>query len=928
MIEKTTLEKQSKSNIDWRPLIAFFVTLAGAVVMFGNLAVTPFGGRNILTSDLAAQYGPYLIGLRNALKNGESLLYSQAQGLGQNTMGIFAYYLSSPLNIIVLLMPKNNLQEAITIMICVKLAFAGAFMTWLLDRKFDTKTRMTIVFGMMYPFCSFVMVFFFNIMWLDGIALMPLLILTTERFVKNRRLWPGLTLLLLLLFVSGYYMAYMIGIFSFLYLVGMLGFHGELKGEKGKESGKTIGLFILSAVTAGMISAAVLIPAGINTLQNGDYTKAEALTLDPNFKLIDLVDQFFPNGAPTLSNNLPFIFCGVPVLLLFGLFFFNKSIEKRRKVAIGIVCVVSLLSFHLSFLNRVWHLFDDPNWFNYRYSYIFSFIMIMVAFYSYLHMKGAGKKAFLLSYGVVVLLCVISQSAGAMGEEKSIFFAILFFATLETALLFGTTVDQWPEEIANLKNIGAPFLVIVILVEMVFFTPQQYLPNILGKDMDAPGFVLLLDDLDTLAENIDRSTWSRTENDSKGKGFVGSNNLPYYINTKAISTFASMANKKTNHFLKQLGYETNYNYFSVDHDSAIIAADAFMGVRYIVTNEHNLSGLVYKANVDKYYLYENPYYLPIAYLVKSDAASFDGFALEKDQVEKNYFTFQENWITSLSGIDASALYDTFTSEWEVFNGQKTDVAPEGKLNPGEVVINSLNHEKPSARPKALQIYLRSNTTSEMILRTKVTVEEALPMYFVVPYPYLQNDATVYVNDRKIATQGTSFYSRIISLGTFRKGETIQIEIRTKNDILACYEPILAYCHPQELLAQKEALASTVSDLDVKDGHIKLVAHADQDKLLLTTIPFEDGWAAYVDGQKVQLQAYQDAFLSIPVSSGTHNVELKFTPPGFKAGLASCGAGILLFAVVTILMLRKKKDEKTAVTAAADDTNTKNEEEKV
>ena len=173
------------------------------VVVFSVNMIVPFGSRNVLTSDLAAQYGPYLIGLKQQLTSGQSLFYSRSLGIGANTMGVFGYYLSSPINLVALIFPTSMIQEMVTLIIILKLAFAGAFMTWLLDRKFKSEDKMSILFGMMYPLCSFVIIFMFNIMWLDGIALLPLLILLTEKFIDRRKTWPVLTLLLLMLFVSG-----------------------------------------------------------------------------------------------------------------------------------------------------------------------------------------------------------------------------------------------------------------------------------------------------------------------------------------------------------------------------------------------------------------------------------------------------------------------------------------------------------------------------------------------------------------------------------------------------------------------------------------------------------------------------------------------------------------------------------------------------
>lgn len=932
MIEKTSLEKKSR-ELDIRPLIAFFVTLLAACLMFVNVGVTPFGTKNIMTSDLAAQYGPYLVGLRNALKRGESLLYSQTQGMGQNSMGIFAYYLSSPLNLIVLLFPKNYLQEAITVMICVKMAFAGSFMTWLLGRKFNTKSKLTIIFGLMYPFCAFVLAFIFNIMWLDGIAILPLLILFVDEFIENRRKWPKVTLILILLFVSGYYMAYMVGIFSFLYLVCVMGYQGRFSGEKAKENGKTVGWYILSAAVAAMVSAVILLPAGIDTIRNGDYTKSPSMTLDPEFNLRKLVDQFMANGVPDLANNLPYFFCGLTVLFLCLLLFFNPTISKKLKKAIAAVSGAFLLSFMVPLLNRAWHLFDDPNWFQFRNAYLLSFVMILVAFYSFLHMQDAGKDAFLRAYGVIVGLCVISQCCGEMTKKGNVFFATLLFLTLEAVLLYGLTLEKWPEQISNLRRYGAGFLVAVLFIEVAIFNSQRYIPNIIGEANDADKFPAMLDHMDTLAENIDRSTWSRTEIEHSWHGFITANTLPDYIDTKSISSFASMANKKTNHFMKQFGYMTNYNYFFVNHVNIIDPVDALLGVRYIISGKDTLSELNFIAKEDdSYFLYENPYALPIAYLVEPSAGDFDGYALEKDLKEKNYFDFQEDWIQSLTGLDASGLYDTFGAEWEIINGERTDVPPFEDTKIIREKENELNQEPYPYKPDNMTYFYRNNDITTLTLRTKLTITEEAPLYFLVPFAQLQCDSEIYVDNKLVAEQSSSDYSQILALGTYSVGQTITIDMRVESKAMACYEPIFAYCHIDEFAPHYEKLAPTTKDFVVEDGHVTFTTSSDEDKLLLTTIPFEDGWELWVDGQKVEQIAYQDAFISIPLSSGTHSIELRFTPPGFKAGIVATAVGVVLFVALSIIVTRKKKNTVETIsveaeTAAEQTTITTCEEEK-
>ena len=933
MIEKKTLEKRSANHIDSRPVTAFFLTMLAMVTVFTINMIVPFGNRNVLTSDLAAQYGPYLIGYKRMLTSGDSLLYSQSLGMGSNTLGVFGYYLSSPLNLIMLLIPGYLLQVAVTFLICTKLSFAGAFMTWLLDRKFKSNDKITILFGMMYPLCSFAIIYMFNIMWLDGFAILPLLILLTERFIENKRVWPVLTLVLFILFVSGYYMAYMVGIFSFIYFLSIMGYQGKIKKETEKEGLKTVGLFILSAVTAALMSACILLPAGLNTLGNPDYMVNESMMkMDPEFKLASLVDQLVEKKVGNLSKNLPYIFCGLTALFLCILFFLNPKIKRKLKIAIGIAFGGGILCFHFPFLNMAWHLFDDPNWFNFRYSYIFSFVMILVAFYSYLNMKSAEKKHFFAAMGIVWALAVLSQSFGQMAQEDSTFFATLLISGLICVLLYGKTLDKWPDVIYNLRKFRTVFLVAVIVIEIVVLNPRCYMPDLYNGKQEAPEFTHMLMNVSEVSDSIQDTDWYRAEMHNDWHSSLLPNNLPFYTGKNGISIFASMANKKTDHFLKQLGYDSNYNFFSLQHDYVIQPADSILGVRYIFTADEDIGELKYVTDKEGIYLFKNEYALPAAFLAEPKATEFDGYQLEKDEDKKDYFDFQEKWISSLSGLDASDIYDTWNATWEVFNGQETDVHPEENIIKADTMENRLSLEKKNVKAESLVFFLKNSSKVPMVLRTTFTADRDGAVYFVIPFLNLQCLNDVYVNDEMINRTGSSsFYSQILNLGYFKKGDKVKVEIRTKEEYFGSFKPIFAYVKPEAVQPHRDSLTKGMKNIVVENGHYVIETESDKEKLLLITAPYEKGWKAYVDGVETEITAYQDAFLSIPLSAGTHKVELRFTPPGWNIGLIASAAGLLLFAVMTVLVLKKKKEKAEAVvevaTEASNDIKPNTEEEK-
>lgn len=80
-----------------------------------------------------------------------------------------------------------------------------------------------------------------------------------------------------------------------------------------------------------------------------------------------------------------------------------------------------------------------------------------------------------------------------------------------------------------------------------------------------------------------------------------------------------------------------------------------------------------------------------------------------------------------------------------------------------------------------------------------------------------------------------------------------------------------------------------------------------DKILCLSIPYDSGWSAYVDGEKVELLQANTAFMAVELEVGNHHVELKYWTPGLTGGIILSGAGLVSFIGLIIYWRRKSQN---------------------
>ena len=83
----------------------------------------------------------------------------------------------------------------------------------------------------------------------------------------------------------------------------------------------------------------------------------------------------------------------------------------------------------------------------------------------------------------------------------------------------------------------------------------------------------------------------------------------------------------------------------------------------------------------------------------------------------------------------------------------------------------------------------------------------------------------------------------------------------------------------------------------QETRLEGIISAEEGGVMITTIPYDEGWTILVDGEEQQKEKVLDAFIGVSVTPGTHKISMRYRPEGLvKGGLITAGCVVLLLAV--------------------------------
>ncbi len=374
-------------------LIPILVTFAGFII----IKVWPFGDGTVLIIDSLHQYLPFYTDFHEKLVRHESLFYSFSGGLGYNFWATYAYYMASPFNLLIVLVPTANVGDFMDLMILLKIGACGGIFSWYLYKCRPSEKFMPLVFGTMYALGNFIIGYYFNLMWLDSIAVLPLIMYGIERITRGKRGWIyGLSLFYALW--CNYYIGFMLCIFSCLYLLACF---VQREGLSGKMFGRRCLKFAWYSLLAGGSAGMVLLPA-YRALSSSESMLSNSFPSRIKF-YTDFLSMFISHFAAEHPINISDsqvgfnAYCGCAVLILVICFALDEKISLRRKIPYLLLTFLLFMSVTVNVLNYMWHGFHTQNGLPNRFAFLYVLMLLLLSFEVFGHLRTMAPWKLLLS---------------------------------------------------------------------------------------------------------------------------------------------------------------------------------------------------------------------------------------------------------------------------------------------------------------------------------------------------------------------------------------------------------------------------------------------------------------------------------------------------------------------------------------------------
>lgn len=823
-------------------IVAFGLPFLICVIICIGNGVYPFGDNCILHIDMYHQYCPFFTEFLNKLQTGGSLQYSWNLGLGSDFVSLYAYYLASPLNFLILLCPKSHVIEFMTLLIILKISASG--LTFFLyirhhykligkdGRMHKNQMIPALVFSTAYALSGFVAAYSWDIMWMDCIALFPLIMIGLERLVQEKKAGLYYITLALCIFCN-YYISIMICIF--LVFAFALLFFSQKKGKGG-----AIFRFGWYSLLAGASSAILLLPEIAVLSVSGSAEGGFPKTAEFYFNILaELGRGAAVTSVYTGNDHWPNLYAGAFSLFLVWIYVLNRRISWKEKVPRIAMLVFFLVSFAENQLDYIWHGMHFPQALPGRQSFLYSFVLLSMGFAAV--RKRKGTRIWHIAVAAIVSMALLLV-AGWYGDETvtepvSLVITALFICVYAVAFVLTKITGK------KKRQVFTEFAVFVAVAELAinmavtgFGTTSRVAYTEKQSDYEKL-LEMAKEDNEETGSGFYRveDTGRKTKNDDSLYGYA------------SATIFSSLMNLDVSHLFQSLFMEGGKNFYC--YNGATPLSSSLFSVKYMLS-DNALEESPYRTLVGgsgKSFLYRNNFSLPL------------GFVMDEQAIA--------DW--NVSTADRMASLNSFASA----------LGAEGQM-----------------------LYPATYVTDANAGDTTINIAE--DGYYYADYESCTSDTlTVNRSDGWTKQYSKTSHRYLIELGECKAGDEIHILNSNMESIEFEVYQLNEKVVQQAFDALN---AQTMQLTDMTDRKIEGKIQVQNAGRLVLSVPADEGWTLYVDGKETEIEPLADALVGVHLEKGSHTIKLCYTTPGVKAGAGFSLGAVVLFMISAYVSTRIRR----------------------
>jgi len=836
------------------------------------------GGKyTLLSGDSLEIYTPSILSVIHKLVNQGYFYYSWNNSMGMNTAALYAHsgQIFSIPSIVFLAAPIFNINILAAVSVLVKTGLSAMCFNVLVRKKMHCNDFAALIFSEMYALSAFqVSINLVNFIWMDAMYMLPIIIYLLFELVEQEK-WSLLTVAYTYLFVTNFYMGYVVGIFSFIFLICL----AFCSGSKTNKIGIML-KFAISVVLAAGISAAVLVPAAYFLFTHNAQDSTENYSY--GFSLLGVLNQLFINPGHSSRNSQPYLYCGLLSAFCIPFFIESKSIEKKDKIVYISLLLILILSCVVYPLFIAWHTFDVPDGWNFRFSFLICFVLCIMGSIVFSKADLMRCKFLLVVTGSELGFYVIYNLA--FGGTKTIMFWLILLANIIVSFIYIGIQFYYKKN--NSKNeLVCVAMLFVVCMELVFNGVMSFCgsPDA-GLDVKSDDFAMFDSGMQGVSRALAKDdTFYRVNIEDD---FMINSDTLYDL--KGISDFASTENYNLRKLIYRLGgYTSTRVTRSYDENDFI---KLLTGVKYDV----------YSPGYQAYYGIENnsyaierfPFYVGLGFCVNADAKEFSFYDKDYNNTFENV-----NELASCMIGDEVLLYESASSD---------------AIGMIQDSIYLVSEEK--------QTYLKADET------------QSGAKYFLITAPVEERKAYIqFDGGESLETlEGPILKDGIENLRT-TKGRLTVSYMKAMNRYADCFETsvvmtdntvqrwpmpnmYIAYYNEDEMQRLYDSLKDGAMNVtEYNDGYVKAnIEIKDDSQMLFTSIPYDEGWTIYANGTEVQpVELLDGAFIGLDLGKGEYELEFKYEAPGARLGLVISLVSLGIYGILVLLFfvnIKRKKEK--------------------